>query len=218
MALMVIDGGVGEFEQSFHYSEAGQSAFNDNAAKEQRNHGKEALQRDVEEDLLRAVNEIVGLLDENKKEAGRRAIERYARVLRDSFTAEERRSSDSNDAFITKRNLKNLLDTALRFRSNPFFIGQPPLVYSWAAVATPATSSNEAWQPKMIVPVRRVKKLVIRNSGTEPSLWNRISQKIIQIVNIAMNNSDAIAARTIFNGNIVIIFRNDANFKIQNTA
>jgi hypothetical protein len=114
MAPMVIDGGVGELEQSFHHPEAGQSAFNDNAARKQRDYGKGASPRDGEEDLLRAVNEIVGLFDEDKKEAGCRAIERYAQVLRDSFAAEERRSSDSNDAPITKRDLKDLFDTALR--------------------------------------------------------------------------------------------------------
>jgi hypothetical protein len=218
MAPMVIDGGMGGLEQSFHHPEAGQNALNDNAAKEQRDHGKEASPRDGEKDLLRAVNEIVGLLDENKKKAGRRAIERYAQVLRDSFAAEERRSSDSNDASITKRDLKNLLDTVLRSRPNPPFTGQPPLVYSWAAIAAPATSSDEAWQPKMIVPARRAKELVIRNPGTEPLFRNRIPQEIVQIINITTNNSDAIAARMIRNGNIIIIFRNDADFKTQNTA
>jgi hypothetical protein len=122
MAPMVIDEGMGGFEQNFHHPEAGQSALNDNAAKEQRNYGKEASQRNGEEDLLKAVNEIVGLFDKDKKEADRRVIEKYAQVLRDSFAAEERRSSDNNDAPITKRDLKNLLDTALRFRPNPPFI------------------------------------------------------------------------------------------------
>jgi hypothetical protein len=144
MAPMVIDEGVEGFEQSFHHPEAGQSALNDNAAKEQRDHGKGASQRDGEENLLRAVNEIVGLFDKDKKKAGRRIIERYAQVLRDSFAAEKRRSSDNNDASITKRNLKNLFDTALRSRPNPPFIGQLPFVYSWTAVAAPATSSNKA--------------------------------------------------------------------------
>jgi hypothetical protein len=214
MAPMVIDGGVGGLEQSFHHPEAGQNALNDNAARKQRDHGKEASQRDGEEDLLRAINEIVGLLDEDKKKAGRRAIERYAQVLRDSFAAEKRKSSDSNDAPIMKRDLKNLLDTALRSRSNPFSIDQPPLVYSWAAVAAPAISSDGAWQPKMVVPVRRVKELVIRNLGTEFSLRNRISQEIIQIVNIATNNNDIITAKIMLNNNVIIIFRNNANFKI----
>jgi hypothetical protein len=179
MAPMVINGGMGGLEQSFHHPKAGQSALNDNAAREQRNHGKEASQKDKEEDLLRAVNEIVGLLNENKKEAGRRAIERYAQILRDSFAAEERRSSDSDDAPITKRDLKDLLDTVLRSRPNPPSTGQPPFVYSWAAVAAPATSSDGAWQPKMVVPARRIKELVIRNPETESSLRNRTSQEIV---------------------------------------
>jgi hypothetical protein len=144
MAPIIIDEGVGGLEQSFHHPEAGQNALNDNAAKEQRNHGKGASQRDGEEDLLRAINEIVGLFDEDKKKAGRKAIERYAPVLRDSFAAKKRKSSDSNDASITKRNLKNLLGTALRSRPNPSFTNQPPLVHSWAAMTAPATSSNGA--------------------------------------------------------------------------
>jgi hypothetical protein len=144
MAPMIINGGMGEFKQSFYHPEAGQSALNDNAAREQRNHGKGALQKNKKEDLLKAINEIVGLFNKNKKKADRRAIERYAQVLRDSFAAEERRSSDNNDAPITKRDLKDLLDTALRSRPNPPFIGQPPLVHSWAAVAAPATSSDGA--------------------------------------------------------------------------
>jgi hypothetical protein len=218
MAPMVIDGGVGGLEQSFHHPEAGQSALNDNAAREQRDHGKGASQRDGKEDLLRAVNEIVGLFDEDKKKAGRRVIERYAQVLRDSFAAEERRSSDSDDAPITKRDLKNLFDTALRSRPNPSSTGQPPFVHSWAAVAAPATSSDEAWQPKMVVPARRAKKLVIRNPGTEPSLRNRTSQEIVQAINITTNNSDVIAAKTMLNNNVIIIFWNNADFKIQNIA
>jgi hypothetical protein len=85
-------------------------------------------------------------------------------------------------------------------------------------VAAPATSSDETWQPKMVVPARRAKELVIRNPETEPSLRNRTPQKIIQTVNIATNNSDAIAAKTMLNNDVIIIFWNDANFKTQNTA
>jgi hypothetical protein len=70
----------------------------------------------------------------------------------------------------------------------------------------------------MVVPARRAKKLVIRNPGTEPLLRNRTSQKIIQIVNIATSNSDAIAIKTMRNNDVIVIFRNDANSKTQNTA
>jgi hypothetical protein len=67
MAPMVINGGVGELEQSFHHPKAGQSAHNSSAQEEQRNRSEGASQRNGEEDLLKAVNDIVELLDENKK-------------------------------------------------------------------------------------------------------------------------------------------------------
>jgi hypothetical protein len=70
----------------------------------------------------------------------------------------------------------------------------------------------------MVVPARRAKELVIRNPKTEPSLRNRTPQKIVQAINTATSNNDAVAARTMLNGDVIIIFRNDANSKIQNTA
>jgi uncharacterized FlaG/YvyC family protein len=90
MAPMVINGGMGGFEQSFHHPETGQSAHNSSAQEEQRNRSEEASQKNGEEDLLKAVNDIVGLLDENKKEAGRKTIKKYAKVLRDSFALKKR--------------------------------------------------------------------------------------------------------------------------------
>jgi hypothetical protein len=121
MAPMVINGGVRGLEQSFHHPEAGQSAHNSSAQEEQRNRSEEASQKNGKKDLLKAVNNIVGLLNEDKKKAGRRAIERYAKVLRDSFALKKRESNDNDNASITRQNLKNVIETALRNRSNLFF-------------------------------------------------------------------------------------------------
>jgi hypothetical protein len=170
MAPMVINGGVGGLEQSFHHPEAGQSAHNSSAQEKQRNRSKKASQRNGKENLLKAVNDIVGLLNENKKKAGRRAIERYAKVLRDSFALKKRESNDNDNAPITRQNLKNVIETVLRNRSNPFFATIPPIVRSWAAVIAQITSSEAAWQPRVVVPVRRAKELVVRGAGSEPSL------------------------------------------------
>jgi hypothetical protein len=70
MAPMVIDGGMKGLEQSFYHPEAGQSAYNSSAQEEQRDRSEEASQKNGEEDLLKAVNDIVGLLDEDKKKPG----------------------------------------------------------------------------------------------------------------------------------------------------
>jgi hypothetical protein len=173
MAPMVINGGVGGLEQSFHHPEAGQSAHNSSAQEEQRDRSEEASQRNGEEDLLKAVNDIVGLLDEDKKKAGRRAIERYAKVLRDSFALKERESNDNDNASITRQNLKNVIETVLRNRLNPSSAATSPIVRSWAAVIAQITSSEAAWQPRVIVLARRAKELVVRGAESEPSLRNR---------------------------------------------
>jgi hypothetical protein len=70
----------------------------------------------------------------------------------------------------------------------------------------------------MVVPVRRARKLVVRSPGTESSLRNRTPQEIVQAVNIATDGSDAIAARTMLNDNVIITFWTDANTKTQNAG
>jgi hypothetical protein len=171
MALMVIDEGVGGLEQSFYHPEAGSSAHNSSAQEEQRDRSEGASQKNGKEDLLKAVNDIVGLLEKDKKEVGRRAIERYAKILRDNFALEKRGSNDDN-ALITRQNLKNVIEIALRNRSNPFSAAIPSIVRSWAAVIAQITSSEAVWQPRVVVPARRAKELVVRGAESEPSFWN----------------------------------------------
>jgi hypothetical protein len=71
------------------------------------------LQKNGEKDLLKAVNDIVGLLNEDKKKAGRRAIKKYVKILRDSFALKKRESNDNDNAFITRQNLKDVIETVL---------------------------------------------------------------------------------------------------------
>jgi hypothetical protein len=123
----------------------GQSAHNSSAQEEQRDRSEGASQKNGKEDLLKAVNDIVGLLDEDKKKAGRRAIERYAKILRDNFALKKRENNDDDNAFITKQNLKDVIETVLRNRLNPFFAAIPPITRSWAAVIAQITSSEAAW-------------------------------------------------------------------------
>jgi hypothetical protein len=67
MARMVIDEGVRGLEQNFHHPEAGQSAHNSSAQEEQRDRNEEASQKNGKKNLLKTVNDIVELLNENKK-------------------------------------------------------------------------------------------------------------------------------------------------------
>jgi hypothetical protein len=84
-------------------------------------------------------------LDEDKKKAGRKVIERYAKLLRDNFALKKRESNDNNNAFIIRQNLKNVIEIVLRNQSNFFSAAIPPIVRSWAAIIAQITSSEAAW-------------------------------------------------------------------------
>jgi hypothetical protein len=142
MAPMVIDGGVRGFEQSFHHPEAGQNAHNSSAQKEQRDRSEGASQKNEEKDQLKVVNDIVRLLDEDKKKAGRRAIKRYAKVLCDNFALKKRESNNNDNTFIIRQNLKNVIKIVLQNRLNPFFVVISLMVRSWAAIIAQITSSE----------------------------------------------------------------------------
>jgi hypothetical protein len=68
----------------------------------------------------------------------------------------------------------------------------------------------------MVVPARRSRELVVREDGADANLRNRTPQNIVQAVNMAMGDNDAIAAKIMHNNNVAIIFRNNAELKITN--
>jgi hypothetical protein len=109
-------------------------------------------------------------LDEDKKKAGHKVIERYAKVLYDNFALKKRESNDNDNVFITKQNLKNVIETVLRNRPNSFFAAIPPMVCNWAAVIAQITSSEAAWQPRVVVLIQRAKELVVRGAESKLSL------------------------------------------------
>jgi hypothetical protein len=108
---MVIDGGVGGLEQSFYHPEAGLSARNANKKNEQRASSDGAPRAYGEGDISAAVDKIVGLLDNNRKKEGRRAIKKLVQVLKDNIATERRKSGENEP--ITKSDLRNLLKIAL---------------------------------------------------------------------------------------------------------
>jgi hypothetical protein len=75
------------------------------------------------------------------------------------------------------------------------------------------TSSKAAWQSRVVVPARRAKELVVRGAESEPSLQNRTLQQIVQSVNTATGGSDAVAAKTMLSGDVIMTFRGDADFR-----
>jgi hypothetical protein len=135
-------------------------------------------------------------------------------LVRENAQYEQRSSSDNEP--ITKTDLREILSLALAGHRLANRTPTPPQPGSWAAVAARAASSDGAWQPKMVVPARRSRKLVVRGGGADANLRNRTSQDIIQAVNTAMGGNDAVTIRIMQNNNVIIIFRNNAELKITN--
>jgi hypothetical protein len=160
------------------------------------------------------MNDIIKLVDDNKKKVSRRAIERLIQLVRKNAQHEQRSSSDNE--FITKTDLREILSLALVGHRLANHTPTPSQPGSWAAVAAKAASSDGAWQPKMVVPVRRSRKLVVRGGSADANLRNRTPQNIVQAVNTAMDDNDAITAKIMLNNNMIIIFRNNAELKTTN--
>jgi hypothetical protein len=139
---MVIDAGVGGLEQNFHHSEAGQSARNANTENEQRASSIGASRNYGEEDISAAVDKIVGLLDDDRKKEGRRAIEKLIQVLKDNTASERRKSGE--DEPIMKSDLRNLLEIALRSRPQTTPLSATFQTRNWATVAAQTSSSDGA--------------------------------------------------------------------------
>jgi hypothetical protein len=82
-------------------------------------------------------------VDDDKKDAGRQAIKRLVRFVRED--AETARRSDSDSELITKGDLREILGLALKDHqlANRTPIA-PPQHRSWAAVIAQASSSDSA--------------------------------------------------------------------------
>jgi hypothetical protein len=168
---MVVDGGVGELEQSFHHPQSGQSAYNTDATNTQQSSGKRISRNNDVMDLIHAMDDIVKLVNDNKKKISRRVIERLVQFVRKD--AQYKQWSSSDNEFITKTDLREILNLALAGHRLATRTPTPPQSGSWAAVAARAASNNGAWQPKMVVPARRSRELVVREGSADANLRNR---------------------------------------------
>jgi hypothetical protein len=125
MAPMVVDEGTEELEQNFHHPEAGQSAYNAGITNTQRTSGEGAQESYRNENVANAVNKIIACMGDDKKEEGRRAIKGLVLAIREQAAMEQRAPSD--DAPVTRGELKDILEAALLNRLSTVRPNQTPL-------------------------------------------------------------------------------------------
>jgi hypothetical protein len=82
MAPMVVDGGMEGFEQSFHHPQFGQSAYNANTTNTQEFSGKRISRSNNAINLTNAINDIIKLMNDERKKISRQIIERLVQLVR----------------------------------------------------------------------------------------------------------------------------------------
>src|SRR6201999_814316 len=93
---------------------------------------------------------------------------------------------------------------------------------SWAAVVTGAAmqaggGGGAKYAPKVVVPERRNREVVMRASGQREDLANRTAVQVVEAVNKAIGSEGAVAARRMRSGDTVLTFNNNAENYTKDT-
>ncbi|CAJ2503888.1 Uu.00g112820.m01.CDS01 [Anthostomella pinea] len=88
---------------------------------------------------------------------------------------------------------------------------------SWANVAA-AGGPVAINTPKVFVPGRIQREVIIRNSGSIPEMTKRTAIETVQAVNMAIGVQEAVAARRLPSGDVAVTFLNMANKYKEGTA
>jgi hypothetical protein len=84
---------------------------------------------------------------------------------------------------------------------------------TWATVAAKGlrgTSEGAAYAPKMVIPERRTREIVIQAREQSADLAKRTPAQVVEAVNRAMGGNSAVAARRLPSGDTVLTFQGNA--------
>ncbi|CAJ2513420.1 Uu.00g015390.m01.CDS01 [Anthostomella pinea] len=215
---MVIDQGRAGLKQSLHHPNARRSATNTTApAVSEAQHGGTEEQTTLKKDLVNLVKE--GALEEVVQ-----IVHRYAAI-----EARKATEANANTATITtgNRNTKAItrdkLNRSIKAAFRRFMPKTPQAVpgttgaRSWAKVAAagrPVATNT----PKVFVPGRIQREVIIRNSGSIPGMTKRTAIETVQAVNMAIGVQETVTARQLPSGDVAVTFLNTANKYKEGTA
>jgi hypothetical protein len=204
---MVVDSGNAGLEQSVHHPLAGTSMH-----ATQRDSSEEGG-REIEgpyKDLLKPFKDFV--IPGKEVEF----IEKLREVL-----ATRRRDASATQAS-TDVELKNLRGT-VEALAKTIEIALPRLQgnqtnnnnnkQSWASVAAGGTQSGSeraAHAPKVVIPERRTREVVIRAPGQNDDLAKRTPVQVVEAVNKAIGTDSVVAARRMPSGDTILTFNDSA--------
>jgi hypothetical protein len=214
-APMCVDSGKCGLEQSQHNPEYGASAEaprpnNETTTPEQANGQLQTLKttffnlvaaRDIEKALETATAFI---------EAAEKRVNALERRVSDAFHNDKNDDEDFEDfedledfAKIIRAEIKTAVQTALRETGATPAPSITPK--TWANVAGGALAAQE---PRIVVPARREREVVVRKGDSDAS--QRTPAEVVRAVNTALGDSEAVAARRLQSGDTLVTFSEGA--------
>jgi len=204
---MDVDDGRAGLEQSVHHPLAGEGAYN---TPSQRITG-EKEGGEEERDRIQLMKSFVGLVIPGKEEE-------FERRLREVLATRHRRDASATSVNTELQRLHTKIDELAKALPKPATTAGRP---SWAAVVAGATQGGRGdsalYAPKVVVPERSNREVVIRAPGQGEDLANRTAVQVVEAVNKAMGSEGAVAARRLRSGDTVLTFSNNAENYTKDT-
>jgi len=207
---MVVDEGPRGLEQSQHHPNAGLGAY---ASTHRDNNAESPPQRPIEDEIKLLTIQITSRVKEDEIEFVKDRLEKLcecAHALGRSRVDASPTTHDSNNNAAIRKAIEEILPSALSKALGTIPVN-PNEKKSWANVAASTSphqsSAASRWQPKAVVPARRQREVIIRAPGAAEALTKRSPQQVVSAVNTARNCADAVAARRLPSGDVILTFK-----------
>ncbi len=219
---MSVDGGPRGLEQSCHHPNAGRSEFPAEAP-QPRQSTEKAAKKHRAGDVLQNFMRLEGLMsrgtsDEELQQVWRMVFPEVCEILRregEATTTRDRTNGSNNDKRAqslenevreTKEMVRSLAQAIEGIKAKTT---EPPK--TWASVAAAGerrVGSAGAGEPRLVIPARRAREVLIHPFAEQPD--QRTPLEVVRAANQAIGSSEAIAARRLGSGDIILTFKEDA--------
>jgi hypothetical protein len=205
---MVVDEGTGGIAQSRHHPHAGESAHGPLSADATRTNSETEKQwTNIADELLKR---IAGLVipgkEEEVAEAVKDVIGEVAHETR-SPTADETIELIKDAVKEMKKEVKESIKETIAEMSSAATVVNAPQ-QTWAQTAA---AGAPAWEPRLVVPARNAREVIVRAKDTTPDLNKRAPKDTLEAINKAIGSNVAVAARQMPSGDTVVTFREPAD-------
>jgi hypothetical protein len=212
---MIIDRGASGLEQSRHHPLAGESAGDPITWRSSQDQ-ESTTDITTPEESIRRIETLLhnGFVTGEREKTIKGVIE----IVRTAYETIKQRYRDTHDTPtntdqdppLTLKSIQQLIETTVAKSIKKEI---PQQQRTWASVAaTPSTGSdNSTWQTKAVIPARREKEVIIKNTSQEADMANRSPKQMVDAINaVTKGNGRAVAARRLRSGDTIITFSNAA--------